>query len=152
MEDINARVQPDTLLLDARDMEENCSCLLPAPTDWPRGRSGRPRARRSPRPPEVRLEHRAHAILVHRGLDLAHRGLAGVVRDDIDAAKLGLSCGEHVDDVLRLGDVELDGEEVVKGTVLGDDFRAARGRLGPRCPCSRGRSRQDDDQSRTMHR
>ena len=83
------------------------------------------------RAPEVRLEDRARVRVGH-GLDLAKRAEAGVVRDDVDAAELGLGRGERVEDVLVLRDVELEREQAVGGVLLcdevGEDLGAAGGR------------------------
>ena len=63
--------------------------------------------------PEVRLEQSAH-VLIHRGLDFPERTAARVVHDDIDAAECLFRYSEGVDDLLRLGDVELQGQETVR--------------------------------------
>ena len=63
--------------------------------------------------PEVRFEHGAH-VLIHRGLDFPERTAARVVHDDVDAAECLFRYSEGVDDLLRLGDVELQGEETVR--------------------------------------
>ena len=80
--------------------------------------------------PEVRLEHRARVRVGH-GLDLPERDERSVVRDDVDAPELRLRGGERVEDVLLLGDVELEREQAVGGVLCDEvceDLRAAGGR------------------------
>ncbi len=81
------------------------------------------------------LGHRAH-VCISDGLDrLAHRGIAGVVSDDVYPAKLLLGRGIGVEENLWLNDIKLEHGQTRSAEYRGDrevreDFGMARGRDG----------------------
>ena len=69
--------------------------------------------------PEIHLEYVPCDVIRSR-LRFPEGGETGIVEDDVDASELGLGGGEGVDDLLRLGDVQLDSQQAVGGILGGE--------------------------------
>lgn len=68
--------------------------------------------------PYVRIEDRSPCLLCE-AFDLAHKRVAGIVEDDVDAAKMLDGLVESVSDFLGVCDVELQDEEFVLAVMGG---------------------------------
>jgi hypothetical protein len=112
------------------------------------------RARHIGQPPEIDLEHAANFVVV-AFLDGGEIADAGIVDEDVDAAKLGLSRRDARRDLGGLGHIERQDERVALmarrqiGDVLGisrgdDDPVAAIQRIARELAAKAGRAARDE--------